>query len=236
MTPKAPTAPQLLEKIGGRRRARTSDPLIKSPMSQHLKDRLHQQWRMPGSPVWPTRSKASRAQPPSRLRCQSLLPPALPQFSANSNHRHEQRQAPPGHRIGPVRSPAFAENRPQPHESGTQNGTQTQDTPRRRWRRIANNHMKSLEKTWSGRWDSNPRPQPWQVWAARLWGFAKVHETKPLQWFRVGAVRHGSRQIGGNHSNLAPYLAPRSRGGSVRGQPGSADHLSSGSTALSERP
>ena len=44
-----------------------------------------------------------------------------------------------------------------------------------------------------------------------------VHETMHGQWVRVGAVRHGSRQIGGNHLNLAPYLAPRTTPGLHRG-------------------
>ena len=109
---------------------------------------------------WSTTSTRSSWQP--------LVLPALSQFSANFNHRREPCKAPPGQRIEPACSPTFAENRPQPRESGTQNGTQRQDTPRRRVRRIAHNNMKSLRKTWSGRWDSNPRPQPWQGCALPL--------------------------------------------------------------------
>ena len=40
-----------------------------------------------------------------------------------------------------------------------------------------------------------------------------THTFAPL----TGAVRHGSRQIGGNHLNLAPYLAPRTTPGLHRG-------------------
>ena len=131
-----------------------------------------------------------------------------PQFSADCNHRHERPRARPGQRIGPACSPKFAENRPQPHESGTQNGTQMQDTPRRRARRMAYNHMKSFGKTWSGRWDSNPRPQPWQVFDGRSLGFASVPYVKRNQRVAARDVRQSSPVAVGSQVKAAPKTAP----------------------------
>src|SRR4051794_30829782 len=61
---------------------------------------------------------------------------------------------------------------------------------------------------WCGRRDSNPRPQPWQVWACRSQAFADVREPQAYQQLGLTSIRVRSHRSGDNHFKTAPQKAP----------------------------